>query len=439
MRKNKRELLARKQTLIASARAITDAAPAEGLSAEDQTKLTGITAQIEAVNASIATEDFLAEQERSLSTSRELVLPGGARIEGGAPALLEDPKRGFRSFGEFARVIRVEGTNFNNANDERLRIIQAAVPTTFSSEISGIDGGFAVPPQFSKDIWTLGLTEDALLPYTDDYTLDSNSMVFPKDETVPWGTDGVRAYWQAEAAAATQTKPKLGTATLRLLKLMALVPVTDELLADTNALGQYLPAKIGASIRWKTNEAILNGNGAGQPSGCLQGSAALTVAKDSGQTTLTVTTTNLTNMIARLPPGSYGRSIWLINNDVLGPLFALTLGNYPVFLPIGGGLGGITQNPYAVGMILGRPALISQHANTFSSVGDIILLDLSYYWTVQKAGGVETATSVHLYFDADATAYRTIFRVDGLPKLTQQISPAKGSNKMSPFLQLQAR
>jgi HK97 family phage major capsid protein len=90
-------------------------------------------------------------------------------------------------------------------------------------------------------------------------------------------------------------------------------------------------------------------------------------------------------------------------------------------------------------MLLGRPIVISQHAASFTSAGDVQLHDLSYYRTITKSGGVETATSMHLYFDADVTAYRTTFRIDGKPKIAAQISPANGTNKMSPFLKLQAR
>ena len=438
MRKQKRELLARLNSATVAATAITDKAAGESrdLTTEETASFDKHAADIKAIRASIEREDILAEAAAAVGA---MPVDDERSIRVAAPRVLEDPKRGFASLGEYLQTVKREGKNFTNAGDERLRMV-AAAPTTFGSEISGADGGFAVPPQFAKEIWTLGLTEDALLPFTDSYPVDGNSMVFPKDETTPWGTDGIRAYWQAEAAAATQTKPKLGTATLRLAKLMALVPLTDELLADTNALGAYLPAKVGASIRWKTNDAILNGLGNGTPLGALQGAAALTVSKDSGQSTATISTTNLTNMLARLPPGSYSRAVWLVNNDVLGALFGLTLNNYPVFLPIGAGVGGVIQNPYAAGMLLGRPLFVSQHANTFSSVGDVMLLDLSYYWSITKAGaGVESATSMHLYFDADATAFRTIFRVDGQPKIVAQISPFKGSNKMSPFLQLQAR
>ncbi len=221
---------------------------------------------------------------------------------------------------------------------------------------------------------------------------------------------------------------------MRLHKLMALTPVTDELLEDTRALESYLPGLLARSIRWKTNEAILYGTGAGQPQGAFNGSAAVVVAKESGQTTQTIALNNITKMIARLPPGSFPRSTWLITPDALPALFGLTLGNYPIYMPISAGA---QESPY--GTLMGRPILVSQHASAFSSQGDVSLVDLKFYWTITKAGGIRTATSMHLYFDADAMAYRAIFRVDGQPKIVNPITQAKGSNTLSPFVQLGAR
>ena len=101
----------------------------------------------------------------------------------------------------------------------------------------------------------------------------------------------------------------------------------------------------------------------------------------------------------------------------------------------------LERNLYLVHQILdlGRPVIVSQHANTFSAQGDVLLVDLSYYQTITKAGGMQTATSMHLYFDADLTAFRTTFRMDGQSKLSAPITPAKGSTTMSPFVQLGAR
>lgn len=426
------------------------------LSAEEQTKFNELKANVESLKTRIARaqEQELAEAGLAPAAARtaaanitENITAGrgeGAVTMRSAASLSvtenseADPRRGFAHFGEYAQAVRAAAMSNRTgvAMDQRL-VPLAAAPSTFAGEGSGADGGILVPPGFSQNIFTLSLGEDALLPMTDNLPIDGNSMMIPKDETTPWGTNGIRAYWQAEGNAGTPTKPVLGGMDLRLKKLLALVPVSDELIADTTALGAYLPAKVAASIRWKANEAILFGSGAGTPLGALSGPSLVTVAKDSGQATATLLATNLANMIARLPPGSFPNSVWIINNDVLPALFTLTLGNYPIYLPAGAQVGGLQISPY--GMLLGRPIVVSQHAKSFSSQGDILLVDLSYYQAITKAEGVQTATSMHLYFDADAMAFRTTFRMDGQPKLSAPITPANGSKTLSPFVQLGAR
>jgi hypothetical protein len=133
--------------------------------------------------------------------------------------------------------------------DSRLLIggIGAAAPSNFSNEASGQDGGFLVPPQFSQEIFKLSLGEDSLLPLTDNVEISGNSMAFPKDETTPWGTNGIRAYWQGEAATALPTKPVLGLATLRLKKLMALVP-DHRRTARRRQRADQLPAGEGRAV-----------------------------------------------------------------------------------------------------------------------------------------------------------------------------------------------
>ena len=319
----------------------------------------------------------------------------------------------------------------------RLRF-SAAAPGTVSNEGAGADGGFSVPPAYSQDIFKLSLGEGSLLPLTDNTEVTGNSMVFPKTEQTPWGTNGVRAYWQAEASAATATKMVLSTQVLRLHKLMALVPLTDELLADTSALGSFLPDLIGDSIRWKTNEAILYGNGNGQPLGIMNSAALVTVPKESGQATLTLDRMNIAKMCARMPFSDTIRSqVWFMNNDAMPYLWTLNSNNQILYLPYGGGMAPFQATPN--GTLLGRNVMTSQHAPTFSAANDVTLVDLSYYRTITKAGGIQTATSLHLYFDADATALRATFRVDGSPKIAAPITPAKGSTTLSPFAALAVR
>ena len=433
MNKSIRALRARQASIVKSMRELSDAAGDAPLSEEQQKAFDGHSAELERTKSAIAREEALVREEAALGVAE---VPGATRISGVRELILDDPKRGFKSLGEFAQAVATAGRSHGGQVDQRL--IVAAAPTTFGSEGVGQDGGFAIPPEYAQSIYTLSLADDALLPLTDTTPVSGNSMVFPKDETTPWGTDGVRAYWQAEATVATQTKPKIGTTTLRLSKLMALVPLTDELIADGPALDAYIQPLMARSIRWKTNEAILFGNGNGQPQGAFKSAAAVTQNKDSGQATLTVTANNFANMVARLPPGAFADASWLITPDALPALFTLTLGNYPIYLPTASpSAGGIQGSPY--GTLLGRPITVSQHAAAFSSQGDVLLWCPKWYRTIEKAGGVSTASSMHLYFDADATAFRTTFRVDGQPKIVAPITQAKGSNTLSPFVQLQAR
>lgn len=430
MSKNLRELQARKASHVTAMRAISDKAAAESrdLTDEEVTAFDAAKASADRTAAAIVREEVLIEAERNAG----VVIDDHAHVGTLSERVESDPKRGFASFGEFAAAVRTGGQR-NGAVDQRLTI-GAAAPGTYGNEASGVDGGYLIPPEFSTDIFSLSLADDALLPLTDNVNVNGNGMTFPKDETTPWGADGVRAFWQAEASVANATKPKFGVSALRLHKLMALVPVTDELLEDSGAINSYLPNLLARSIRWKTNEAILVGDGAGKPLGAFNGAAAVVVAKESGQATQTIALSNITKMIARLPPGSFPKAQWLITPDALPALFGLTLGNYPIYMPISQGAQG---SPY--GSLMGRPIMVSQHASAFSAQGDIELVDMSYYRTITKAGGIRTDTSMHLYFDADATAFRAIFRVDGQPKIAAPISQAKGSNTLSPFIQLGAR
>ena len=438
MSKQLRELQARKAALVKDARALTDIAATEqrDMNQEEVNAFEVLKAKIEATSSAIDREAALISEEAQMAHSAQLPNASVITVVDNAAT---DPKHGFKSVGDFLKTV-CQAQKHGSALDERLLIGStrgAAVPTSFGSEGSAQDGGFLVPPQFAQEIFQLSLGEDSLLPLTDNVEITGNTMAFPKDETTPWGSNGIRAYWQGEATPAVNTKPVLGLSTLRLKKLMALVPVTDELLDDTNALSSYLPDKIATSIRWKTNESILFGAGTGVPVGCMSNATTVTVAKETGQATQTLLAQNLAKMISRLPPASFAKAVWIVNNDVLPALFTLTLGNYPIYLPMGLNVGGIQVSPY--GTLLGRPVFVSQHANSFSGAGDVLLADLSYYQTITKAGGLQTATSMHLYFDADLTAFRTTFRMDGQSKIAAPIAPAKGNATMSPFVQLGAR
>jgi HK97 family phage major capsid protein len=430
------------------------------LSADEQKEVDAIFNEFEAAEADIARRERLSAQEQRLGQSAGRVVPpqplamqngSSVVVQNGVGAdglrntrlstVEERARWGFRDFGEFCATVRSAS---NNPSSIDQRLITNAL-STYGSESVGADGGFAVPPEWRSSIMEAVVGEDSLLSRTDQQQATGNSITFPVDETTAWQTSGgIQAYWDGEAAAMTQSKPALKEVTVKLHRVTALVPVTDELLQDSAALGSYVSRKAGDKIAFKVNDAILNGTGAGQPLGILNAPATVSVAKETSQTAATFHADNAVKMMARMPAASFGRSAWIINQDVVPQImklgFAVTTasgtaaGAGQLYMPPTG-----LANSGAYGSLLGRPIIVTEAAATLGTVGDVVLADLAQYLAVIKAGGVRSDTSIHLFFDQNATAFRFVLRMNGQPWLSAPIARKNGSNTLSHFITLATR
>lgn len=354
-------------------------------------------------------------------------------------------RAGFSNFGDFSKAVRM-GSIPGGEIDNRLLWDVRNAPTTSGSESVGADGGFAVPPEFRQAIMETVLGEDSLAARCDNLTTSGNSITVPMDETTPWQTSGgVQSYWDGELDQQTQSKPALKQNTIRLDKLTALVPVSEELLEDAPALDSYLRAKAPQKMQFKLNLGIVQGNGVGQPLGILNSGALVSVAKVGSQVADTIVGLNIINMWARLYGPCRQNAVWLINQDIEPQLFTLmkqgkldtgavdTGWGVPLYVPPGG----LSGTPF--GTLFGRPVIPTQACETLGDKGDIVLADLSKFMCVTKGSGIRTDVSMHLYFDYGALAYRFILRVAGHPWWTSSIAPRDGSNTLSCFVTLDAR
>lgn len=413
------KLQAERGDLVAKASALIGAAEKEGrdFTADEQASYDGIKAQIASLDKRAERQKEADALQRSQPAAR---IQTHERIE-------DDPKRGFGSFGDYAKAVKSAA---RGDIDDRLKIGSAL--STYGNEGSGADGGYLVPPEFSNTVYQHSLEQDALLPMTDIDPISGNSMSFPADETTPWGSTGIRAYWEGEAGAMSQTKPAVNLRTLRLRKLTSLVPMTDELMEDAAALDGYLMRKTGEAIRWKTNDALINGTGSGQPLGVFNAGALVTQAKETSQTADTINAANVVKMFARnLNPG---RAVWLVNPDAYAQLPLMTIGDQPVFTQPNGG---IQNAPF--GLLLGRPVYLSDTCQTLGDKGDIYFVDFQGMKSITKSGGIQTATSIHLWFDQGVSAFRAVFRVDAQPWLAAAVTPPNSAVTRSPFVTLAAR
>ncbi len=384
---------------------------------------------------------FGAMEQQFKSATDKIKNSKAPNITVGADREDSDPTFGFKNVGEQCRFIKGWYSNEQDAQvDPRMKRLAghaAKAATTYANEGTGADGGFLLAPEFANKVLAHTFDDESLFNRTDTYTTGSNNITIPKDETTPWGTNGVQVYWTSEAGQVTQSKPKLGQDTLQLQKLSALVPVTDEMLQDSFVgLGDYISKQAGQRIGWKVDDALVNGTGVGQPLGFFNSGALVTQTKVSGQTAGTINITNIAAMISRIPNLNPANCVFMVHPAAFPQLVVLTNGNQSLYIAAGGVA---NANP-RLGTLFGIPVIVSQHCPaTIGSLGDIFLVDLSKYLTLTKGDGIQTAMSMHLFFDYNISTFRFNFRVAGQPWLSSSITSAYGTYTQSPFVTLEAR
>jgi len=346
-------------------------------------------------------------------------------------------QHGFHHMGEFALAVQKASVRGGGRIDPRLLL---DAPSATSSEGTPADGGYAVPPDFRNEIWRKVLGEASLLSFCDQQTSSSNSLTFPTDQTTPWqATGGVRVNWTAEGSKITESKVALGETTIKLQKLAALLPVTEEILEDAPAVSRYISSRVPEVLGYTLNKAIISGTGDtyGQPLGVLNSDALVTVDAEADQAADTVTFKNICAMWSRLHARGQNRAIWVCNPIVSEQLMSMAFPGtgtaVPVYLPPNG----LEERPYS--RLMGRPVIASEACSALGDVGDIMLLDLTQYMAVTKTVGMRADVSMHLYFDYDIMTYRFIMRIGGKPWWTAPITGSDGTTTYSAFVALAER
>jgi HK97 family phage major capsid protein len=239
---------------------------------------------------------------------------------------------------------------------------------------------------------------------------------------------GVRGYWLAEGGTKTASAPTFRQMELKLKKVAALCYATDELLADATALESWLGRTVPEELRFQVESAFYRGNGVGKPLGIMNSPCLVSVTRiDANQ----VDQTDIANMWARRWQG-VDDYVWLSNASVFPQLINLTVGNFPFLLPMSaGGQGDPAFSLY------GKPYIESEYTYALGTTGDIMLASLSQYQTITK-GGVQAASSIHVQFTTDETAFRFVYRTDGQPLWNSALTPYDAGSTLSPFVVLTA-
>ena len=393
----------------------------------------------------------ITERMASLKTAEKLV--AGMREPTEPPAGQGQPsagQEGFRSFGEYLQAVAAAGLprggrlgSFPTGMiDKRLMNMDPETRSTGLEEGTPSLGGFLVGTDFSAGIWKRTYDASVLFNRVTKIPISANANGLKMnaiDETSRvagsrWG--GILGYWLEEGGTKTATKPKFRQMELSLKKLIGLCYATDELLQDAAALETVIMQGFADEVSFRIDDSILNGTGAGQPLGIINCAALVSVAKETGQAAKTIVFENIKKMYARLWARSRPNMLWVTNQDALPELMSMSqsvgTGGVPVWIP-GNSAAGQPND-----MLLGRPMVYHEGCQTVGTAGDIYLIDPTQYLMITK-GGVQSASSIHVQFTTDETTFRFVYRVDGQPLWNAALTPFKGSNTQSPFINLAVR
>lgn len=419
------------------ATAIIQAAEARGsgFTDEEREKLTELRDRKEALKADRELVEA-SRQDRIEQPTFQSVIPSAADSDEEREEKEQLAPTPFRSLGEQLRAVATAA--MTGRIDPRLDQIQKHAAASGANETVPSEGGFLVQKDFSNELLTEVHETGVLSSRARRVPVSGNGLKMNAvDERSRatgsrWG--GIQAYWLAEAETKLGSKPKFRQIDMSLQKLVGLLYATDELLQDTSALESVARQGFAEEFGFQVDDAMIRGTGAGVPLGILNAPALVTVAKEAAQAADTIVAANLYKMFSRVPARSLTRAQWHINQAVWPQLFTLQDANgNNLYLPAGR----ISDSPF--GTLLGLPVVPIEQASALGDVGDIILADWQQYLLIEKAGGIQSASSIHVKFETDETTFRWVLRTNGQPIPVSAITPYKGADTLSPFVTLAER
>ena len=430
------ELRKRYKDIGTELRSILDSADNGVMTEELQTNYDALKAERSGVLANIEARTELEDEERAMGEPEQRGSPADATApeQRGTEARVtgdREADRPFASLGEQLRAV-VAADRSGGEIDKRLLRLQHEERTQSGNVAS--DGGFLVDQPLADGILKRAVDDGPLWSRVRRIPLGANSngvrLKKIKTDDLAHGTayGGVQAYWRATGAAITASDLEFETSELRLKSIDALVYAEEELLQDAPALEAEISSEVPSALRFKVEDAILNGTGSGMPLGIRQVAASIEVAKDGSQTADTFTSGNAANMWGRMIPGSRGNSIWLMDHTVIPFVMQMKVGDVPVWQP------NFQQSPD--GTLLGRPIFASEHLPVVGDADDAMLIDPTQYAWIEKA--MRSAASMHVRFIYNEMAFRFSYRCDGQPLFRNALT-TRNDTTLSPFVSVAAR
>lgn len=341
----------------------------------------------------------------------------------------EEAKK-FKGLGDF--VYKAMVAHAEDADEFKISRGSKNLRVKALSGESGEDGGYLIPDEFSEQIDKLTLGSSivrangaVVIPMARRTYERPYAKNFNQKDGYQYG--GMTGYWLGENTAITESQPEFGTFKLVANKLAGLTLAPNELTEDAvSSFGQELQAEWAEVLTWKEDDAFINGDGVGKPLGVVNADATIEVSRDTASH---VYAEDIIEMYSRF----YSEDgVWLINKDATVDILKMTDDNSN-WIFFGSHTQGITGNVPL--NLLGMPIRWTDKASALGSTGDVQLHDFRHY-RIGDRKAISIEVSRDRYFEYDQTAWRIVKRLDGKPWLPSAITPARGTNTLSPFVVL---
>jgi HK97 family phage major capsid protein len=378
------------------------------------------------------------EENRKALASRKPVTVGKPAASASSPVInvkgeasAEDPKRGFSTPREFMyAVMQAKGRMIDN----RLAPLRvAAAGSDEQGAYSDAHGGFLIPPAYLPGLKSVQAEGDPTAGRTQRVPMAGprvvvNARTDKNHQSSVSG--GLRVYRRAETDSASSSRMAIEQVELNAHSLMGVAYATEEILTDSP---QSFAALLEAGFRDEFGAKILQeklfGTGVGEYEGVLNAPCTVSVTKETGQSADTILYANIVKMRARL--WRYANAIWLYNHDAL-----------PQLMNLADDFGRFIWQPSArdgePDLLLGRPAIATEYADTVGDQGDIILGNWAEYLE-GEIGGISGAESMHVRFLEHERAFKFFTRNDGRCWWRSALTTRNSSSTLSPFVVLDAR
>ena len=317
----------------------------------------------------------------------------------------------FKSMGEFLGcVIKADK---DGKVDERL-----VQKSTGQSEGVPADGGYTVTTDLANFITMQAAQTAVIAPKCSKmeigplYTGIKIPQVNESARSATTLFGGVRIYGPAEGVAKTAFKQAYTQKQVDLKKMCAVNYLTDELMQDNTALEGFIRMNVGSAFAWAIDNEIINATLSAYTAIVNHAATAEVTFAGNSPTAAEVASMYVANC-------NRNRAEWYISTEQYAALLALnSTGVLPLVQP--------NYNVSPSGTLMGRPINIIEQAGNYTDESSFMFADFSQYLLIGK-GGIAEATSIHVKFLEDETAFRWTMRTGGAPLLASTITLPDGS------------